>query len=58
MEGGRKDWNTHFRKKAGRKCTFRGNTQGTEDKLRIFKPEKKILLRREIKSKRVLNVPP
>lgn len=48
MEGKRGDWNTHFKKKASRKHTFRGNTQGTEKKLRIFKPEKKILLKTEL----------
>lgn len=45
MEGGREGRNTHFKKKACRKFPLRGNTQGIEDKLRIFKPEKKILLR-------------
>lgn len=38
-EGGREDWNTHFKKKAGRKLTLTGNSQGTEDNPRIFKPE-------------------
>lgn len=44
MEGGREDWNTHFKNKAGKKYTLTGNTQGTEGSVGFLK-QKKILLR-------------